>query len=189
MSRFLPLHVDKGVVVPLPGHSEARYRWKLGRAEAAGGTMAARWARWRGASRDPAEHVDLDAPADPAPVAQPEPDPIRAAELAAFRRACEARDEAIRDLRRLRARHWSGERLLEESMAPTEWWEHPDADPYAVLGLLPGARLEDASAARRRIALQCHPDRLGRANPEMALRRMVAANAAYDRLRRALIRV
>ena len=152
--------------------------------------MAARWARRRGAGRATAETVDVDASTGGAPRVEPVVDPVRAAELAAYRRACDARDEAIRDLQRLRARHWSGERLLEESQATLEWWEHPDADPYAVLGLMPGAGLEQASAARRRIALECHPDRLGgRATPEIAIRRMVAANAAYDRLRRALIRI
>lgn len=116
-----------------------------------------------------------------------EPDPVRAAELAARFRARAARSEAQRDLRRLRARHWSGERLVEEARAEREWWEHPEADPYAVLGLLPGARLEEVSSARRRIAQQCHPDRIApETDPDMALRRMVAANAAYDRLRRAL---
>jgi hypothetical protein len=151
--------------------------------------MATRWAKRRSARRDASGDVATDVPVDPAPPAEPELDPVRAAQLAAFRRACAERDEAIRDLQRLRARHWSGERLLEESKAVEEWWEHPDADPYAVLGLMPGAALEQVSAARRKVALQCHPDRLGRAEPEIALRRMVAANAAYDRIRRALIQV
>lgn len=122
-----------------------------------------------------------------------EPDPVRAAELAERFRARAARAEAQRELERLRARHWSGERVLEEGRTEIEWWEHPDADPYAVLGLLPGARIEEAAAARRRIAQSCHPDRVeltgddGRAtDPVVAMRRMVAANAAYDRLRRAL---
>jgi hypothetical protein len=122
-----------------------------------------------------------------------EPDPVRAAELAERFRSRAARAEAQRELERLRARHWSGERVLEEGRTEIEWWEHPDADPYAILGLLPGARIEDAAAARRRIAQSCHPDRVdltgedGRAtDPGLALRRMVAANAAYDRLRRAL---
>jgi hypothetical protein len=122
-----------------------------------------------------------------------EPDPVRAAELAERFRSRAARVEAQRELERLRARHWSGERVLEEGRTEIEWWEHPDADPYAILGLLPGARIEDAAAARRRIAQSCHPDRVeptgenGQAtDPVLALRRMVAANAAYDRLRRAL---
>jgi hypothetical protein len=152
--------------------------------------MAARWARRRRAGRDATADIDLDAPAEPLLPEEPELDPVRAEQLAAFRRACDARDEAIRDLQRLRARHWSGERLIEESLAEAEWWEHPEADPYAVLGLLPGAGLDAAAAARRRVALQCHPDRLSDgAVPEIALRRMIAANAAYDRLRRALIKV
>lgn len=115
---------------------------------------------------------------------------LDAAELHARFRARAAQAEAERELIRLRARHWSGERLIEEGYKKQEWWEHPDADPYAVLGILPGAPLEDASRARRRIARECHPDRL-EDNPKAdeAISRMIAANAAYDRLRRALLRV
>ena len=117
-----------------------------------------------------------------------EVDPVRAAELAARFRARKARAEAQRDLQRLRKRHWSGERVVEEGRIQIDWWEHPEADPYAVLGLLPGATIDQAAAARRRIANDCHPDRLGAngQDPDVALSRMVAANAAYDRLRRAL---
>jgi DnaJ-domain-containing protein 1 len=113
---------------------------------------------------------------------------VDAAELQALFRARAARAEAERELMRLRARHWSGERLIEEGCIEAEWWEHPDADPYAVLGLLPGSRIEAAAAARRQVALRCHPDKadLHGAEQELALRRLVAANAAYDRLRRAL---
>lgn len=119
--------------------------------------------------------------------ARVEPDAVRAAEMAARFRARAARLEAQRELQRLRDRHWSGQRLIEEGRTEIQWWEHPEADPYAVLGLIPGARIEDASAARRKIAQTCHPDRLAEeADPDLALRRMVAANAAYDRLRRAL---
>ena len=102
-------------------------------------------------------------------------------------RARRAREEAARDLTRLRNRHWSPERVIEEGRLDIDFWEHHEADPYAVLSLMPGATLEEAAAARRRIAQENHPDRLtdGR-DPEAALRRMVAANAAYDRLRRAL---
>lgn len=117
------------------------------------------------------------------------PDPARAAELAERFRARAARLQAQRDLERLRARHWSGERVLEEGRTNVEWWEHPDADPFAVLGLLPGATLREASAARRRIAQACHPDRIvTQCEDDEAMRRMVAANSAYDRLRRALHR-
>lgn len=117
-----------------------------------------------------------------------EPDPVKAAEVMERFQARRLRLEAQRDLQRLRERHWSGERVLEEGRTRIEWWEHPEADPYAVLGLLPGARLEEAAAARRRIAQECHPDRIDatRTDPDETLRRMVAANAAYDRLRRAL---
>jgi hypothetical protein len=116
-----------------------------------------------------------------------QPDAARAAELAERFRARAARAEALRDLQRLRARHWSAERVIEEGRTDLEWWEHPEADPYAVLGLLPGARIEEAAAARRKVAQACHPDRLEPdADADRAMRRMVAANAAYDRLRRAL---
>ena len=47
-----------------------------------------------------------------------------------------------------------GERVLEEGRTPMEWWEHPEADPFAVLGLLPGASLDEAAAARRRVELR-----------------------------------
>ena len=115
-------------------------------------------------------------------------DPERVFELIERRRRARAQAEAQRDLDRLRARHWSGERLIEEGRHAMEWWEHPEADPYAVLGVLPGESLERAAAARRLIALACHPDRAGSGDedPDVALRRMIAANAAYDRLRRAL---
>jgi hypothetical protein len=140
----------------------------------------------------PDETLDLTdaatAAATEAAERQAEEDRRRAVELSERFRARRARAEAEADLRRLRARHWSGERILEEGRTTIEWWEHPDADPYAVLGLLPGARLEEAGTARRRIAAACHPDRIcaGDDTAEDALRRMVAANAAYDRLRRAL---
>lgn len=95
--------------------------------------------------------------------------------------------EAQQDLERLRRRYWSGERILEESKTDLPWWEHPEADPHAVLELLPGASIAEAAAARRDIARRCHPDVTGQRQPtDMAMRRMVAANAAYDRLRRAL---
>lgn len=117
-------------------------------------------------------------------------DPAMAERMAEARRRREARREAEAELLRLRARHWSGERLIEEGRRELEWWEHPDADPYAVLGIVPGATLEDASHARRSIASQNHPDLVPDDDPQIALertRRMVAANAAYDRLKRALL--
>lgn len=111
-----------------------------------------------------------------------------ASELRSWSRASAERAEAQHELLRLRTRYWSGERLLEEAKTDLEWWEHPEADPHAVLELLPGASMEEASAARRRIARRCHPDlmQLQGERRELALRHMVAANAAYDRLRRAL---
>jgi len=120
--------------------------------------------------------------------AKAEEDARRAAELTERFRARRARAEAEAELRRLRRRHWSGERIIEEGRVTIEWWEHPDADPYAVLGLLPGASLQQASSARRRIAYACHPDRVDpdSVQGDEALRRMVAANGAYERLRRAL---
>lgn len=65
----------------------------------------------------------------------------------------------------------------------------PEAgDPYAVLGLLPGASLEDVRAAWRRLAADNHPDTmLSRgAAPEfvvIAREKTAAINAAYARIR------
>jgi hypothetical protein len=53
-------------------------------------------------------------------------------------------------------------------------------DPYAVLGLDPGAPRADVTAAYRRLAKQWHPDRRG---GEEADRRMAEINGAYDLLR------
>lgn len=101
------------------------------------------------------------------------------------REAAMARAEAQRELEELRARHWSAERVLEEGRLGLEWWEHPAADPHAVLGLLPGDSLGDATRARRALAREVHPDTAARGEatrgPQMA-----AVNVAYDRLRRAL---
>lgn len=118
-------------------------------------------------------------------------DPARAAEMADRARRRREQADAAAELQRLRTRHWSGERLIEEALRTEEWWEHPAADPHAVLELVPGASLSEAAAARRRIAKECHPDRTYDSDVErqLAQRRMIAANAAYDRLRRALIQV
>jgi hypothetical protein len=108
-------------------------------------------------------------------------------DFVARRRAEQRRREAERELSRLRQRHWTGERLIEEGALNMEFWEHDDADPYAVLGILPGASLEEAAAARKRIAMECHPDRLAAGIVSVeASRRMSAANSAYERLRQAL---
>lgn len=139
------------------------------------------------ASGDPDVTENLDNIANDRCAPKVPPDPARAAELAERFRSRSARLEAQRELMRLRERHWSGERIIEESRVPDEWWEHPEADPFAVLGLMPGAPLSEASNARRRVAMECHPDRLPEgADHDMTMRRMVAANAAYDRLRRAM---
>ena len=52
-------------------------------------------------------------------------------------------------------------------------------DPYAVLGLAPGASLEDATRAYRELAMQWHPDRAG----ESGAARMIQLNVAYELLR------
>jgi DnaJ like chaperone protein len=65
----------------------------------------------------------------------------------------------------------------------------PDADdPFAVLGLLPGAGLEEARNAWRRLAAENHPDRMAQrgAPPEfvaIARDKTAAINAAYARIR------
>lgn len=68
----------------------------------------------------------------------------------------------------------------------------PDAgDPYAILGLLPGASMEDVRHAWRRQAAENHPDRmLQRGAPpefvEIAREKTAAINAAYARIREEL---
>jgi hypothetical protein len=93
--------------------------------------------------------------------------------------------EAERELAQLRARHWSADRVIEESRLDMDFWAHDLADPFAVLGLLPGATLEEAAAARKRIARECHPDLTKDMDPAATVR-MRAANAAYERIRRAI---
>jgi DnaJ like chaperone protein len=68
----------------------------------------------------------------------------------------------------------------------------PDAnDPYAVLGLLPGATMEEVRQAWRRLAAENHPDRMAQrgAPPEfvdIAREKTTAINAAYARIREEL---
>jgi DnaJ like chaperone protein len=65
----------------------------------------------------------------------------------------------------------------------------PDADdPYAVLGLFPGASAEEARRAWRRLAAENHPDRMTQrgAPPEfvaIAAEKTAAINSAYARIR------
>jgi hypothetical protein len=54
------------------------------------------------------------------------------------------------------------------------------ADPFAVLGVAPGASAEEVAAAYRRLAKRWHPDRTGGQQDEG---RMAEINAAYDLLR------
>ncbi len=68
----------------------------------------------------------------------------------------------------------------------------PDAgDPYAILGLLPGATMDEVRHAWRRAAAENHPDRmLQRGAPpefvEIARDKTAAINAAYARIREEL---
>ena len=55
------------------------------------------------------------------------------------------------------------------------------SDPFAVLGVAPTATLAEVRAARRRLALQLHPDRGGDAE------RMQEVNRAFDQAVRALL--
>jgi DnaJ like chaperone protein len=64
-----------------------------------------------------------------------------------------------------------------------------DPDPWAVLGLAPGAPLEDARAAWRAAVRESHPDRMmARGVPAEAIRmaeeRMVAINRAWEEISR-----
>ncbi|MEZ6022514.1 MAG: molecular chaperone DjiA [Hyphomonadaceae bacterium] len=65
----------------------------------------------------------------------------------------------------------------------------PDADdPYAILGLLPGASMDEVRHAWRRAAAENHPDRMTQrgAPPEfvdIAREKTAAINAAYARIR------
>ena len=65
----------------------------------------------------------------------------------------------------------------------------PEAnDPYAVLGLLPGATLDEVRRAWRRLAAENHPDRMSeRGAPAefvaIAREKTAAINAAYDQIR------
>ncbi|MGZ6674667.1 MAG: J domain-containing protein [Solirubrobacteraceae bacterium] len=54
------------------------------------------------------------------------------------------------------------------------------ADPFAVLGVAPGASGEEVAAAYRRLAKRWHPDRVA---GQDAARRMAEINAAYDLVR------
>ncbi len=68
----------------------------------------------------------------------------------------------------------------------------PDAgDPHAVLGLLPGASMEEVRQAWRKLAAENHPDRMLQrgAPPEfvvIASEKTAAINAAYARIREEL---
>jgi DnaJ like chaperone protein len=68
----------------------------------------------------------------------------------------------------------------------------PDAgDPYAILGLLPGASMDEVRHAWRRTAAENHPDRMvQRGAPpefvEIARDKTAAINAAYARIREEL---
>jgi len=68
----------------------------------------------------------------------------------------------------------------------------PDADdPYAILGLLPGASMEEVRQAWRRAAAENHPDRMIQrgAPPEfvaIAREKTAAINGAYARIREEL---
>ncbi len=69
----------------------------------------------------------------------------------------------------------------------------PEADdPYAVLGLLPGASAEEARQAWRRLAAENHPDRMTQrgAPPEfvaIAAEKTAAINSAYARIREEML--
>lgn len=110
-------------------------------------------------------------------------------DMARLRRRAQLDFEAARARAEARRReYWSAERLLAMSAqaeAGREAWDDPEADPYAMLGLFPGATLADAAAARRRLAKCWHPDRVAGDVIDLAAaeQRMAAVNRAYDELR------
>jgi DnaJ-domain-containing protein 1 len=58
-------------------------------------------------------------------------------------------------------------------------------DPYRILGVAEGASKEDIKAAYKKLAAQYHPDKvqhLGKEFQEMAHKKFVAIQRAYDRL-------
>jgi hypothetical protein len=150
------------------------------------------WLRWRRRAATAEPVIDLR-DSIPVPQARRLSGPFlpdnRSAEIYAAlverRRAEVARAEAQRELEDLRRRHWSADRVFEESRLGVDWWEHPLADPHAVLGLVPGDSYADATAARRAIAKAVHPD-VAAGDEATAEQQMVAVNAAYERMRRAL---
>lgn len=152
--------------------------------------MGGFWRRlWGRSAGDDDEVIDLDATPGLDDQEPPQPDPEA---LARLRFEAELR-AAQAELSARRRWHWSGERILQEGRRSEdlEWWEDAFADPYAILDLLPGASWQEINAARRRIARECHPDALIGCDGEIPLedlriRRMAAANDAYERLRRAV---
>jgi DnaJ-domain-containing protein 1 len=63
----------------------------------------------------------------------------------------------------------------------------PDDDPYDVLGVSPGASMEEIRAAYRRLVAQYHPDKVQHLGPEfqkLAHEKFVAVQQAYQRLKR-----
>lgn len=130
----------------------------------------------------------VPAPPRPRPAAAPALSAASYQVLVERRRAEAAQLEARREVDALRARHWSAERIFEESRLGIDWWEHPLADPHAMLGLVPGDDFDAATAARRNIAKAVHPDVAGDGeliDLTIAERQMAAVNGAYDRLKRA----
>ncbi|MDP9387262.1 MAG: DnaJ domain-containing protein [Actinomycetota bacterium] len=60
-------------------------------------------------------------------------------------------------------------------------------DPHAVLGVHPGASMDDLRRARRRLAKALHPDLRDETTRAEAERRMALVNLAYDTLRAGVV--
>ena len=72
-----------------------------------------------------------------------------------------------------------------EAGARAEATREREEDPYAVLGLDPGASREEVKAAYRRLVAQYHPDKvshLGKEFQDLAHRRLIEIQRAYERL-------
>jgi DnaJ like chaperone protein len=116
--------------------------------------------------------------------------PLVAEKLAIVRKLCWALGVHERELAALAAMRGYGHAdaggTYEQPRADTR--TSPGKDPYAVLGLSPGASEREIKNAYRRLISQHHPDKLGDVPEELKRRaeeRAREINAAYEKIRQA----